>query len=117
MKFDMKSIKTTHITLGGVATAVGLVALVYANAETLGFQIDRWAWKSEVVVMAGAIENLQKTGDQRELFRLEQRLDDLETKALVDRKAGRPINEVNALKIRQTKRQLNQLKSTMKDSQ
>lgn len=106
----MKKIKAMHITVGGLAVVLSIIFGAYSYAEKLGFDIDRPAWQSEIIILAQAIESIQKTTDQRELFRLRQIEDDLVLKIATDEAKGKPPDPLDVLKLQQIRRQIDDLK-------
>lgn len=109
----LSDIKRRHVTIGGIAAVLLAVPGLYAAAATLGFSLDRPAWHSELTVLAGSVEQLQKQTDQRELFRLEQREDRLTLRIEKDKAEGRRPSPQDVLERQQIRRQIESLRVIM----
>lgn len=100
-------------SLGGLAAQLVVIAGVYTAADTLGFQLDRPAWHSEALVLVNAFKELGEDIDGRELRRLRDEADDIELAMKRDEIAGRPVDQVKALQLRQKRRQIDDLEKDM----
>lgn len=106
---NLKHIKATHVTIGGIIAAFVVAGSVYAGADKLGVDLPMPAWQSDIVVLAGSIQSLQKTTDQRELFRLRQLEDDLILKIATAEANSKAPNPLDVLKLQQVRRQIDDL--------
>ncbi len=101
--------KRHKYSLGAFAAGLATVVSIYAGANAMGFKLDRPAWYSEALALADAIDKLGKDIDSRELRRLRAEADDIEVDMQLDEKAGRPFDPVKALRLRQKRRQIDEL--------
>lgn len=107
---NLKNIKATHITVGGILAVFMVAGSVYAFADRIGIILPEPAWQSDITVLAQAIQGIQKSTDQRELFRLQQLEDDLIFKIATDESRGNKANPLDVLKLQQIRRQINELR-------
>ncbi len=100
--------------LAVIAAGLAGIAGIYGAAATLGFSLDRPAWRSELMLVAEALQHLQLDVDARELRRLRAREDDLVLRIEKARAAGQPPDAILQLQLRQVRRQISDLEKEVK---
>ena len=100
-----------HITIATVAAVLASVAGVYGSAAALGIFLDRPLWLSEGLILADSIQQLKADMDDWRLDSLQAELDRLELKVAKQKAAGQTPSDLDQLRIRQLRRQIESLKT------
>ena len=118
---NLKSIRGTHVTIGGVLAIAMSIGAVYGWSDEIGLDLPKPAWKSEVTQVAEnldalsdtvqkAIAGINKDADLRELRRLRAEKNEVKLRIRQARDAdGRP-DSADLLRLDQIGQEIEDLK-------
>lgn len=109
-----EKIEAKHVTIGSLLAVGPFIWGVYAVADTAGFQLDRVAWQSDVMQLAGVVDKTQLRADQRELRQLKQEYGRLRRKVEGKKAAGQPVSPEDILQLEELQHDIKFLEDALK---
>ena len=118
---NLKSIRGTHVTIGGVAIMLAGLFTVYGWSDEIGLDLPTPAWKSEVTQVAEnldalsdtvqkAIAGINKDADRRELRRLRAEENEVKLRIRQAQDAGGRPDSADLLRLDQIRQEIEDLK-------